>query len=584
MAILSLWLRLLSCTIPATPRHPGRSPRGPASRFRPAVENLEGRLVPSTVRWTNPAGGDWADATNWNTGAVPGPDDDVVIDVPGNVTITHATGDDSVHSLMSRDPLDISGGSLALADASTFGALNLSGGTLTGTAEITVNGLLHWTAGTLAGVPGRYGFPWLAARGGLTIDGPDQKLLDGREIDLRSNGRISDGPLTLQDARLDNLAGNILQLNGAMVQEAHVWSSSVANEGELRVFNGAMLATSHFANAGNIEIFQGWLVNPVPTASVASSGTIHVWDGAGGLDMQVGHFDETGSISGPGNVRIGSDDAMNFRGEFHVDGSASFSSHSYAQYGDFVFGMPDFYVGRALTFTDTHFEFTGTVEARTLTVARSSGGLYQASVAVGLEVDVQGSSLYLLSADLRTNTLMVNDAVYSSQLTLAGSAITARTLINQSSLWFFGRGDSAITTTEKVYNRGTLHGYGTIVGDLVNEGTVSVGDPVYSGQLTITGDFTQTATGVLDLRIGAANPDMPNDLLVVGGTARLDGTLSVALMDGYVPSAGDTFQGISFAAQSGDFATYNLPDLGNGMYLQASSDGSSYYFIVQSNT
>ncbi len=571
MATLSRWLRLLSFTTPTTQR---RSPRGTASRFRPAVENLEGRLVLSTVRWANPAGGDWADSANWDTGAVPGPDDDVVINMPGNVTITHATGDDTVHSLMSHNPLDLSGGSLELADTSTFAALNLSGGTLTGTAEVTVNGLLHWTAGTLAGVPGRYGFPWLAARGGLTVDGPDEKLLDGREIDLHSNGRISDGTLTLQDARLDNLAGNILQLNGATVQEARVWSSSIGNEGELRVFNGATLATSHIGNAGNIEIFQGWLVDPVPTASVANSGTVHVWDIAGGLDMQVGHFDETGSISGPGSVRVGTDDSIFFRGEFHVDGSASFSSHSFP-YGDFFFVMPDFYVGRELTFTHASFEMSDTVQARTLTLAGASGRLRQASFSVGLEIDMQNSSLDLDSSSLQTNTIMVGGR---GTVQLFNSTVTARSLINESVLWFIGRGDSAIATTEKVYNRGILYGSGTIFGDLVNEGTLAMGDPYYTGQLTVTGDFTQTATGVLNLRIGATN-----DLLVVGGTARLDGTLSVALMAGYVPSPGDTFQGINFAARSGDFATYNLPDLGDGMYLQAWADGTSYYFIVQPN-
>lgn len=579
MAILSRWLRLLSFTIPTTQRRPARSPRGTASCFRPAVENLEGRLVPSTVRWANPAGGDWADAANWDTGAVPGPDDDVVINMPGNVMITHTAGDDAVHSLMSRNLLNLSGGSLELADTSTFAALNLSGGTLTGTAEITVNGLLHWTAGTLAGVPGRYGFPWLAARGGLTIDGPDEKLLDGREIDLHANGRISDGTLTLQDARLDNLAGNILQLNGAALQEARVWSSSIGNEGELRVFNGATLATSHIGNTGNIEIFQGWLVDPVATASVANSGTIHVWDITGGLDMQVGRFDETGSISGPGSVRIGSDDITFFRGEFHVDGSATFSTHSYP-YGDFIFAMPDFYVGRALTFSHTEFNLGGTVQARTLLVADSIGQLNHVSFSVGLEIDIQNGYLNLESSDLRTNTFVVGGGqVGEGRLQLFDSTITARSLINESGMWYYGRGDSAIATTEKVYNRGTLYGSGTIVGDLVNEGTLALGDAYYTGQLTITGDFTQTATGVLNLRIGDAN-----DVLTVGGTARLDGTLSVALMAGYVPNAGDTFQGINFAACTGNFASYNLPDLGDGMYLQAWTDGTSYYLIVQPNT
>ncbi len=111
MAILSRWLRLLSCNLFTAQPARRRPPRGAASRFQPVVENLEGRLVPSTVRWTNPAGGDWADATNWDSGNLPGPGDDVVIDVWGGATITHTAGQDSVHSLTSSNPLNLSGGS-----------------------------------------------------------------------------------------------------------------------------------------------------------------------------------------------------------------------------------------------------------------------------------------------------------------------------------------------------------------------------------------------------------------------------------------------------------------------------------------
>jgi hypothetical protein len=43
-----------------------------------------------TAFWTNPAGGDWNTPSNWSTGVVPGPNDDVLIDVPdGTVVITH---------------------------------------------------------------------------------------------------------------------------------------------------------------------------------------------------------------------------------------------------------------------------------------------------------------------------------------------------------------------------------------------------------------------------------------------------------------------------------------------------------------
>src|SRR5262249_40458982 len=41
-----------------------------------------------TIRWINPAGGFWDDPANWDAGRLPNENDDVRIDVPGDVTIT----------------------------------------------------------------------------------------------------------------------------------------------------------------------------------------------------------------------------------------------------------------------------------------------------------------------------------------------------------------------------------------------------------------------------------------------------------------------------------------------------------------
>ena len=56
-------------------------------------------LAGVSVSWVNPAGGFWDDPANWSSGQLPGPNDDVVIDVPGNVTITHRQGNDTIKSL-----------------------------------------------------------------------------------------------------------------------------------------------------------------------------------------------------------------------------------------------------------------------------------------------------------------------------------------------------------------------------------------------------------------------------------------------------------------------------------------------------
>jgi hypothetical protein len=129
------WLRGLRFRI-ATPSAQKKARRHEKSVFRPRMEELETRTLPSTVTWINPAGGDWDTPGNWSTGAVPGPNDDVVIDLAGqnNFTVTHSANvADSVNSLTSQDALVLFGGSLSLAATSTVNnTLTVSGATLTG--------------------------------------------------------------------------------------------------------------------------------------------------------------------------------------------------------------------------------------------------------------------------------------------------------------------------------------------------------------------------------------------------------------------------------------------------------------------
>src|SRR4051812_47877860 len=64
-------------------------------------ERLEERSLLAPISWINPAGGSWNVGANWSGGAVPGTNDDVTIDLPGALTITHSTGTDTINSLIS---------------------------------------------------------------------------------------------------------------------------------------------------------------------------------------------------------------------------------------------------------------------------------------------------------------------------------------------------------------------------------------------------------------------------------------------------------------------------------------------------
>jgi hypothetical protein len=109
---------------------------------------------------------------------------------------------------------------------------------------------------------------------------------------------------------------------------------------------------------------------------------------------------------------------------------------------------------------------------------------------------------------------------------------------------------------------GSLSGSGTLTGDVDNSGgTVSPG--FSPGVINITGNYTQSASGTLSVEIGGASAGTDFDVLNIGGTARLAGTLAVSLISSFLPAVGSSFQIMTFAAKNGQFAQYMGLDSGN---------------------
>ncbi len=105
---------------------------------------------------------------------------------------------------------------------------------------------------------------------------------------------------------------------------------------------------------------------------------------------------------------------------------------------------------------------------------------------------------------------------------------------------------------------GTLAGSGMIQANVVNAGSIGLG----AGRevLTIKGNFTQAAGGVLDLAVAGNTPGTQYDQLNVTGTAILGGTLNVAIINAFVPAAGTSYQLMMFGTHTGKFTAYtDLP-------------------------
>ncbi|WDU59959.1 autotransporter outer membrane beta-barrel domain-containing protein [Pseudemcibacter aquimaris] len=119
--------------------------------------------------------------------------------------------------------------------------------------------------------------------------------------------------------------------------------------------------------------------------------------------------------------------------------------------------------------------------------------------------------------------------------------------VDNAQLTFQGMADAALTV-----NGGTLSGNGTF-GSLIIQGITAPGNS--AGTTTVVGNYEQAATGIYEAEVYA---DLKHDLIDVGGSASLDGTLEIQLgddVDDY--TAGDTFTVLSAdGGIIGDYADY----------------------------
>lgn len=129
-----------------------------------------------------------------------------------------------------------------------------------------------------------------------------------------------------------------------------------------------------------------------------------------------------------------------------------------------------------------------------------------------------------------------------------------------------------------------LTGTGSIEGNLDNAGTVSPGNS--PGIISINGDFTQQSTGILEIELAGTTAGTEFDQLQISGTASLDGSLNVQLIDEFSPQAGQSFSLITYTTLNGQFAEANLPDLGEDLifHLEYRSDSVVLSVVSTSGT
>ena len=321
---------------------------------RPRLEWMEPRSLLSAITWTGGAGdNNWDSVANWNPERVPTSTDDVTINTSANVVYSLANVTDSINSLTSTEPLTISAGGISIAAASTIGSLSISGGTLTGTGDVSVSGLVTLTAGTLSGSSS------LNANGGILIN-------------------LAGGRFNLDGRTVNNAAGFTATWNGSGISEIEASDGSVFNNLGTFVANSTGLynetgtgAASSFNNPGSFSVTGTAAVEfsvpfNVPGGSVdiidgdrldldqggTSTGAAFNVDGLLGLVTPFA-FDTATTISGAGTLQERGSDTQAFPGTYTFTGSIDIRSGTVQVDGSLANGMASSDFGGILSGTGT---------------------------------------------------------------------------------------------------------------------------------------------------------------------------------------------------------------------------------------
>jgi len=116
--------------------------------------------------------------------------------------------------------------------------------------------------------------------------------------------------------------------------------------------------------------------------------------------------------------------------------------------------------------------------------------------------------------------------------------------------------DGSITSNTFVNRMGTLAGMGTINGNVANNGRVSPGSAGSPGMLTVTGNYTQAQYAALMIQLAGANAGEFSVLNILG-TANLSGQLKPLLLNGFLPTVGESFTFLQYGAVNGTLFMFN---------------------------
>jgi fibronectin-binding autotransporter adhesin len=477
-----------------------------------------------TSIFTNAVGNlDWSTPGNWNSGRLPGANDDALIS--SGFAVTHASGTDTIATLtinaanslqVSGGSLDVtgatllsgdllvsgtgavrlggavtgagtasvSGGTLTLSSAASFAGLNLSGGVLGGSGSLDVVGSFSRSGGAVIGS----NFSSISLRqtsGPLVLGG----ALSAGSVTLNSSDPAA--PLDLPDA-ITASAGDVA-LNAATVNIGGALSGQSVLIGGFNgvQFNAGGSATATAASGDAIRIISGAYFRNTAGPSVFSVGGSARW--------LVYSADPGQDITG-GLVPAFKQYGVAINSQLAASGNALLYFQPQTLTASLQGPITKVYdTTTAVALAPANFVLGGAAAGDTVTLTPVSSGAF-ASAGVGTGITVQAGGLGFSAVDTATGV-----PVFGYQF--AGTASGAVGSITPAPLVVSG-----YSASNKVYDGG-------LAAAVAGSGSIAaLGNDIVTLAGTATGSFADknvgTAKPVSLLGLSLAGPDAANYTLV----------------------------------------------------------------------
>jgi len=587
--------------------------------------------VADAAFWISTNNGEWNDPINWSEGAIPVPNDDVILPSFDNVAITLPSGVTQLRNLTIYGALAISAGSSLEVTENLIlnGSLEISGATLalSGIAELNQN--LTLNGGTILGGTvtqtdeGRLLFSnFQSVLDGVSVNG-DLDLTTGSARVLISNGLTLNGTVRIDNNGGIGFTGVQTFDNASVVFEGS--SGSLSAEGNATLTLGPAMVisgktadigrpvfqglSSHLINQGLIsaDMDGGTLrINPTQftntgTVEVKNGGNIslsligNTWSNSGLVKATGGMLTLAGTFTNTGTIQADTA-TVNLNGTFTLPSLGTFQRTGGTVQ---VSGDLDL-TGDTLTLDATTGTWTligGTIMGGTVTqtdegrllFSTTAGTLDGVSVNGDLDLTTGGSRLLI------RNGLSLNGIVRIDNN--GGIAFTGVQTFDNASVVFEGNsgslsaeGNAILTLGPGMVVRGKtgtisrpiFQGLGS---HIINEGLISADTDggtltINPTQFTNAGSIAIKAGSVVSVSEPFTQSNSGTLAFELGGTLAsefgrlisssaftLDGTLDVSVSGGFTPTSGNEFEIMTFGSVSGDFTTKNGLDQG-GLTLE----------------